>query len=415
MNAADDKAARLIDRLAERVGAPQPPADLAARSRQRLRVGPVAILAILAVALAAGAALLSPRHHAGTATVAATEAAGEAVRQVSARVIVDRLRLHGRDARAEVTDLPRAGAVMVTARTQPASLGGMAPGLFAEAWAGEEPSDRGSPLVPANPPAYYADAEPTYHVRILRALMSPAPSGSALFGTREFVIPLSERERWGRADQSEALRLALGAARIEALPGVVIRSGSAEDGGPHRFETALGETLVDLAFEAGPIGGGWHRVRLTAAGPGLPDGDLLDTEIRIADGATVAVAAPLDGEGDTLIIGVTPLAAGPPEDFGKVSRVDLADVTPPALRERSMPIYPQKARDEGLTGKVIMEVVLRKDGTPDRLVVLRMPEKGEWLAGAAAEAVSKWRWDPARRGGEPIDVYMTLVVDFRLK
>jgi TonB family protein len=90
-------------------------------------------------------------------------------------------------------------------------------------------------------------------------------------------------------------------------------------------------------------------------------------------------------------------------------------VAPPVPRERPQPIYPQRAKDEHLSGKVIMEIVVRTDGTPDRLVVLRMPENCEWLAGAAADAVSKWRRDPATRAGEPADVYMTLVIEFRPK
>ncbi|MBI3449740.1 MAG: energy transducer TonB [Acidobacteria bacterium] len=406
MNAADEKARRLIDSLADHVKAPAPPAHVGTLFARRRRAERTLAVALVAIGLAGGAALLGLPRLRGPAPAVTGPAAEGRGGEAAALVIVERLRLHGRDALPRLTAVPGAGAVVVTSREERTFLGEIALGLFPEAWAGEEP---------VGPAGLHAGAEASYHVRLLRALVAQAPTGSALFGTHEFVIPLSERERWGRADQSEALRAALGATRIETLPGLVIRSGNAADGDPHRFETALGETLVDVAFEAEPIEGGWHRIRISAAGPLGPAGDFLDAELRVADGATVALAAPLGGEGDTLVIGVTPLAPGSPHDFGTVSTLGGDDVKPPVLREMVHPVYPERAKEERLTGKVIMDLVVRMDGTPDRLVVLQMPEGGEWLAGAAAEAVSKWRWDPATRADEPIDVYMTLVVDFQLR
>ena len=34
---------------------------------------------------------------------------------------------------------------------------------------------------------------------------------------------------------------------------------------------------------------------------------------------------------------------------------------------------------------------------------------------AAAEAVRRWRFDPARRGNDPVDMWVLLPVEFRLK
>src|SRR5262245_9173011 len=84
-----------------------------------------------------------------------------------------------------------------------------------------------------------SDQSRFYHLRLLRARLGPDEHGSALFRTMELVIPLAEREFWGRPDQMEALRGALDAEEIELLPGLVVKSGMGADGKPHRFRTAL--------------------------------------------------------------------------------------------------------------------------------------------------------------------------------
>jgi TonB family protein len=258
------------------------------------------------------------------------------------------------------------------------------------------------------------DRTASYHVRILRARLATSAAGSALFRSDEVIVPLSEREMWGRADQAEAVREALGASAVEALPGLVVREGPAADGGPHRFRAGLGESVVDISFEAEELPGGWHRVHVSASGD--DSREILDATLRIRSGATTALAAPLSGgpEGETLVLGLTPLprhpATSPEKDVPKLDDT----VTPPKRIVSANPVYPEAAKKDLVQGRVVMDVVVRRDGRPDGLVVVKMPEGGEWLAGSAVEAVSKWRWQPALKNGKPIDVSMTLVVEFRL-
>lgn len=251
-----------------------------------------------------------------------------------------------------------------------------------------------------------------YHVRILRARRETAAVGSALFGTDEVIVPLSEEEMWGRTDQAEAVREALGAPAVEALPGLVVRSGPARDGGPHRFRTSLGETTVEITFYAEEQPAGWHRVHVSASESSASD--LLDATLRIRGGATTALAAPLPGDQETLVLGITPL----PLHLASPARTNIhyidGSVIPPNRIVRADPIYPETARKAGLEGKVVIELVVRSDGRPDRPVVLAMPEGGEWFAGSTVEAVMKWRWEPALKDGRPVDVYMTVVVQFAL-
>ncbi|HEV8337134.1 MAG TPA: energy transducer TonB [Candidatus Polarisedimenticolia bacterium] len=270
-------------------------------------------------------------------------------------------------------------------------------------------------LSPAAPgaPAGSGESESLYHLRFLRARLNGGADGSALFSTPETVVPLSARELWGHADQTEALRQALGVKQIESLPGVVVHDGVAAGGGPHRFRTALGEAPVEVSFQAQALDAGWSRVSLRAeTARGV---ELLDAVLRMSSGGTVAVVVPLSvPAGDALIIGVTPLPRGSGPDLGKIPYAGWENVTSPQLVSKTDIPYPERAKQEHIEGKIVLQAVIRKDGVPDGIVVLRMPERGEWLAGSAVEAISNWRYQPATREGVPVDVRFTIVVDFEI-
>jgi TonB family protein len=252
-----------------------------------------------------------------------------------------------------------------------------------------------------------------FHLRFLRVRLDGEQAGSALFSTNETIVPLSEREFWGRADQTEALRQALHATDVEPLPGVVVGSGASAQGGAHRFKTALGERLVEVSFRGEDVGGGWSRVSLRAEGE--RGEELMDSQLRIPETGTVALVTPLPESTDALIIGVTPLVSSKPFNLEQIPYVDGVTITNPKLVSTEVPKYPESAKEQRISGQVILQAVIRTDGTPDRLVVLQMPAGGEWLAGAAVESISKWRWEPARRDGIPVDVYFTIIVEFELQ
>ena len=57
--------------------------------------------------------------------------------------------------------------------------------------------------------------------------------------------------------------------------------------------------------------------------------------------------------------------------------------------------------------------VVRKDGSIDNVEIIKDLPFG--LGEAAKEAVEQWRFRPATYRGEPIDVYYTVTVNFRLR
>ena len=263
-----------------------------------------------------------------------------------------------------------------------------------------------------------AEREPeigaTYHVRLLRVVWNDAVAGSALFRPEEVVVPLSERETWGDEQQLEALRGALGATRIEPLPGLVVRSGPAagRDEG-HLFRLGLGEAVVEIAFQGEPSGAGWHRIGLAAYGDGGTE--ILNSVFRIQGNGTVGLAAPLMAEHEALLIAVTPLTGKRPVASEPQIVWTGGAVTLPRNIHMEQPVYPESARQRGLSGRVMVQLVIRADGRTDGIVVLSMPDGGEWLAGAAVEAIRQWRYDPALKDGQPVDVYFNVVMAFSLE
>jgi len=95
----------------------------------------------------------------------------------------------------------------------------------------------------------------------------------------------------------------------------------------------------------------------------------------------------------------------------------IGGVTNPELitSSKKEPTYPESARKEKVSGQVILQVVVRKDGTVGDIQVLRSPGSKFGFDEAAIAAVKQWRYKPGLQNGKPVDVYFTIVVDFVLQ
>jgi len=88
-----------------------------------------------------------------------------------------------------------------------------------------------------------------------------------------------------------------------------------------------------------------------------------------------------------------------------------ADVVPPSRVSTVEPVYPEDALQAGSEGRVVLEVIVNRKGeVADVDVVSGDPLFDQ----AAVEAVRRWRYAPAILNGKPIDVSMTVVVEFNL-
>src|SRR5262245_49472900 len=78
------------------------------------------------------------------------------------------------------------------------------------------------------------------------------------------------------------------------------------------------------------------------------------------------------------------------------------------------PTYPAAPRRLGIQGTTLLRVHVLADGRIGDVLVEKSGGHPD-LDQAATEAVRAWRFDPARRGTEPVAMWVLLPVEFRLK
>lgn len=103
------------------------------------------------------------------------------------------------------------------------------------------------------------------------------------------------------------------------------------------------------------------------------------------------------------------------EGTGDGSGGDGSDGTArPAHGSNPKPPYPLAARRMGVEGVVMLDVLVRPDGSPGDVRV-RNSSGSPILDESAVETVrSKWRFVPARRGDSPVESRVTFPIRFRL-
>lgn len=97
---------------------------------------------------------------------------------------------------------------------------------------------------------------------------------------------------------------------------------------------------------------------------------------------------------------------------GGVYRVG-SGVEPPRIIREVKADYPDGARRRGIEGAVVIELVVRRDGFVEGARVVHRLDAA--LDERALAAVRKWRFEPGRYRGAPVDVAVEVVVEFRLR
>jgi TonB family protein len=97
-------------------------------------------------------------------------------------------------------------------------------------------------------------------------------------------------------------------------------------------------------------------------------------------------------------------AAAPPDS--------PVDIDPPRVTWAPDPKYPKSARNVGHQGTSILNLVIGINGRPHDITIVRPLD--EELDACAIAAVRKWRYKPALREGEPVEVQVHARIRFRL-
>lgn len=153
--------------------------------------------------------------------------------------------------------------------------------------------------------------------------------------------------------------------------------------------------------------------------------DVTASGSRQLDVQTSSVAPPITDTtttmppiADTAVIEPTvpepvPEPAPVPVETSRVYTAVPTGGTQPEEVDRVIPRYPMGARNARIHGPVVVRGIVRRDGRIDNVEVIKDLPYG--LGQSAREAVSRWRFRPATYRGEPIDVYYTVTVNFRLQ
>jgi TonB family protein len=90
-----------------------------------------------------------------------------------------------------------------------------------------------------------------------------------------------------------------------------------------------------------------------------------------------------------------------------------AGITAPAILREVKPDYTEEGRRRQVEGDVVVEIVVRRDGSVGSVKLLQ--GLGAGLDQRAMDAVRQWRFSPAKRYGVPVDVMVEVAMEFKLR
>ena len=241
--------------------------------------------------------------------------------------------------------------------------------------------------------------------------------GLAGWAERNALERTSERER--RLARYEAIR------KMPSLPAIVTQRTPLY-AGPGIFYPIIGELSPDTQVRVYTRDHDFYAIDHND-GIAYADVDAIDVavtqrqlEVRTEAAAPAETTAsaepqapPAPTETQTVAPEVVPQPAPAQVDRSGVYAAVPAGGTQPEEVDRVVPRYPAIARRAGVQGAVVVRGIVRRDGTIDDVKIIKDLPYG--LGESARDAVTQWRFRPATAHGEPIDVYYTVTVNFRLQ
>ncbi len=196
---------------------------------------------------------------------------------------------------------------------------------------------------------------------------------------------------------SEAL--AAGVQGSVVLEAVIEPDGTAQD---LQIVKSLGFGLDDQAREE--IAGNWLFRPALLEGRPVPAPARIEVDFRLSRQSEWA--QPQEYPSLTEALG----QGSPAASFAREARAGSDSSREAILLRRTEPSYTQAAIEAGVEGAVVLEVVVRRDGTAasPRLV----KRLGFGLDEKALEEIVHWRFLPALREGRPVESRVTIKVTF---
>lgn len=240
----------------------------------------------------------------------------------------------------------------------------------------------------AAPASSVPPPESSTHARLV-FLSLPGSGGGGGGGGQRRPTPASRAMRAGQSSISSAVPERRLAAAVEPPPTVVPPSSA-----PPVAEVVapVVPSPADPQEQAGTPEG---PASVESAGPGAPTG--------AGSGAGAGTGA---GDGSGLGDGQGGGSGGGPFRPG-------SGITPPRLLREVKPAYTEAALRAGVTGEVLLEVVVTLAGAVGQVRLVR--GLGSGLDQRATDAIRQWRFTPALRHGQPVDVLVEVSVAFSVR
>ena len=121
-----------------------------------------------------------------------------------------------------------------------------------------------------------------------------------------------------------------------------------------------------------------------------------------------------NGTGSGIGSGVGPgVGPGSGGGFGGGAYRIGSGIVPPTLLRQVTPRYTGDAMRQRIQGTVTLEVVISREGIPTAIRVIRSLDRG--LDEEAIAAARQWRFAPGRIGDTPVDVLVTILLEFNIR
>ncbi len=96
---------------------------------------------------------------------------------------------------------------------------------------------------------------------------------------------------------------------------------------------------------------------------------------------------------------------------GSYMNSEAADLAGPVPLRKVDPKYPPELRTSHVDGEVVLYAIIRKDGSVDSIQLVHSVDPH--LDANAMEALAQWKFSPAQKHGEPVDLEAVVHIPFR--
>lgn len=178
------------------------------------------------------------------------------------------------------------------------------------------------------------------------------------------------------------------------------------------------ESSYPLFFSPSLLEEGGLNLRVQVSSPKETSGrpwserDLLDTEMVMRVGTPYVLGFPSEGSKYFLAISIAKKEAGTfqEDEYSQAGPEQDIPQTPTPIH-KIIPAYPPHLKQENIGGKVVLEVIIDKQGNVTKVKSLNLSHPD--LISAAKSAIEQWKFEPILKKKKPVSVKFPIIVEFK--